>query len=1204
MHLPRPVYYSCLLTVLVAGNAPLVRAATPAAAASASAARESHEPRAFAIPAGDASTSLDAFSRQSGAALVFVVEQVRGIRTPELQGRYRPREALERLVAKTALTVAEDARTGALMIKRTPPLPSPPAQKPTSQSNQPVKPKSKLALFAGLLALGSAADAQTPALSQKEEAITLSPFTVSTERDNGFVAASSLAGGRLATDLRDTPVAYSVLTREFIDALGITNQFDASDWSPNSVKSIAANGGGFGDDVSNSPGTYNVRGAGGGRAQRNFFIYFSPNDSYVVERFDFGRGPNAILFGNGGLGGVSTVTTKQARFDSNFTEIAQTFGSWNNSRTTLDVNRSLGNRVAIRAASVYADSEGWRDKQFDKIRAAFLTTSLKLTRNTTVRAEGEYGESKRNQTFTNLTDQLSGWDGKTTFSGRLDTLPTNSNALGVTRRNTGYQVFNPFSGVNAVMSYQNDPVTLAGGANTQTPLAGFVQGSLPSFASAGSNLLYSFNLPGNRFDNAIAGSAFRIPSKSFSLASDSPVIQERFKDLQLTVDHRIGDLFLQVAGDINRADQRINNIDVRNSNVMFIDINRVLPNGDANKNFLQPYADGILRRNLNYRNSEGARFAAGYFKDAGKWGKFTFNAMGGISSNEYLNQAENLTIAQNADRRRWGSTGVALGETDRIRVRRYWNQDSRPYYEPTSIRFIDPINNVDKTITPFWALENDRNDSQQYTKTRFTYGIASINAKLFDNRLVLLGAVRGDDFYNYNRQQTHGGDYDPVNWNGKTVRWKPDGPSGWGSFTFVPKNANGVATGPAVSADNRPRDTNGNRLAQYVNDKFKDDYNAPAVKETKVTKTIGAVFHLTKWLSPFANYAETFNPPSAIQRIDSSFAPPTVAKGVDLGLRGTFLGGRVIASVLRYKNTEVNASFGSTGVGDINNIAAANSLGDISVAGRNIRSFASIPTVLTDLQDREAKGYEFEIVANLTKQWRLSGNVGVPKVYQTNAARDFIKFYDNNKATLKQIVIDAGGLVDAADFAVVDASIPTNERSPDVNGAVNSYNNLRIARQNAVSNKRITQDQPAINLFTDYTLGSTRLKGLRFGAGVNYRAKQIIGYRAADTIVNPANLLTAIDDPNVNAYSPVYSPASYYTVVATMSYTLRLENKRQIRFDLRVNNLLNDQGPIFAGSTALRPRNGDLSSPARVTVPNVFAYKQPTGVSFTTTVRF
>jgi outer membrane receptor for ferric coprogen and ferric-rhodotorulic acid len=1098
---------------------------------------------------------------------------------------------------------------------------SPVTRQTLPNPNPSVKTRSILSLLSALLAGATAADAQTAPVLPPDELITLSPFTVSTDRDNGFVAASSLAGGRLATDLKDTPVAYSVLTRDFIDALGITNQFDASDWAPNSVKSIAGNGGGYGDDVSNAPGTYNVRGAGGGRAQRNFFIYFSPNDSYVVERFDFGRGPNAILFGNGGLGGVSTVTTKQARFGNNFTEIAQTFGSWNNSRTTLDVNRALNHRLAVRTAAVYTDSEGWRDKQFEKVRAAFLTASFKLALHTTLRAEGEYGESKRNQTFTNLTDQLSGWNGKTVFSGRADDLNnltnaqnlpldaagrpiTNANLLGVTRRGVGYQVYNPFSGVEAVMSYQNDPTTLAGGANGQTPLAGFVQGSLPSFASAGANLLYAYNLPGNRFDNAIAGSAFRLPAKSFSLASDAPVIQERFKDVQLTADHRIGDLYIQVAADLNRANQRINNIDVRNSNVMYIDINKVLPNGAPNTHFLQPYADGILRRNLNYRNSQGARFAAGYVKDAGKWGHYTFNGMGGISVNEYLNQAENLTIAQNADRRRWGATGVALGETDRIRVRRYWNESSRGYYEPTSIRFIDPVNNIDKTINPFWALENDRNDSQQYTKTRFTYGIASINAKFFKNRLILLGAVRGDDFYNYNRQQTHGGDYDPVNWNGKTVLWKPDGPSNWGTLTYIPKGANGVATGPAVSADNRPRDGSGNRLAQYANDVFKDDFNAPAVKEKKVTKTIGTVFHLTKWLSPFVNYAETFNPPSAIQRIDSSFLPPTVAKGVDLGLRGTFLDGRLIVSVLNYKNTEVNAGFGSTGVGDINNIAAANALGDTSIAGRNTRGFASIPTVLTDMQDREAKGYELEAVANLTKQWRLSGNIGLPKVYQTDAARDFIKFYGANKDTLKQIVIDAGGLVDSADFATVDASIPTNSRSPDVNGAVNSYNNLRIARQNAVANKRITQDQPAINLFTDYTLGSTPLKGLRLGGGVNYRGKQIIGYRASDTIVNPANPLTAIDDPTVDAYSTVYSPASYYTVVMTMSYTLKLNKSRTVRFDFRVNNLLNDQGPIFAGSTALRPKNGDLASPARETVPNVYAYKQPTSLSLTTTMRF
>jgi outer membrane receptor protein involved in Fe transport len=138
------------------------------------------------------------------------------------------------------------------------------------------------------------------------------------------------------------------------------------------------------------PDPDNVRGAGGGRGQRNFFIDNSPNDSYAVERFDFSRGPNAILFGNGSLGGVaSTMTSRHAS-----TPPSRSFPrrrSWSNFRTTLDVNRPLGERLAVRAALVDAHSEGWRDKQFDKIRAAFLTMSWKLARHTTLRLEGEYG---------------------------------------------------------------------------------------------------------------------------------------------------------------------------------------------------------------------------------------------------------------------------------------------------------------------------------------------------------------------------------------------------------------------------------------------------------------------------------------------------------------------------------------------------------------------------------------------------------------------------------------------------------------------------------------------------------------------------------------------------------------------------------------------------------------------------------------------
>ena len=74
--------------------------------------------------------------------------------------------------------------------------------------------------------------AAAAAAPRAEDAVQLTPFTVNTDRDTGFAAASALAGGRLATDLRDTPAAYSVINREFIEALNLTDLMDAQNWSP------------------------------------------------------------------------------------------------------------------------------------------------------------------------------------------------------------------------------------------------------------------------------------------------------------------------------------------------------------------------------------------------------------------------------------------------------------------------------------------------------------------------------------------------------------------------------------------------------------------------------------------------------------------------------------------------------------------------------------------------------------------------------------------------------------------------------------------------------------------------------------------------------------------------------------------------------------------------------------------------------------
>ncbi len=109
--------------------------------------------------------------------------------------------------------------------------------------------------------------ARTSVEIPSSEAVKLSPFEVNTSRDTGFAAASSMAGGRLASDLRDTPVAYSVVTRDFIDALNLTDLQSAAEWTTSST--VAVDNGQ--QNFFFSPIQYTVRGSGGGRPQRNFF---------------------------------------------------------------------------------------------------------------------------------------------------------------------------------------------------------------------------------------------------------------------------------------------------------------------------------------------------------------------------------------------------------------------------------------------------------------------------------------------------------------------------------------------------------------------------------------------------------------------------------------------------------------------------------------------------------------------------------------------------------------------------------------------------------------------------------------------------------------------------------------------------------------------------------------------------------------------
>ncbi|MGH7957883.1 MAG: carboxypeptidase-like regulatory domain-containing protein, partial [Opitutaceae bacterium] len=138
----------------------LVLAALPAVARAAS------EKKRFDISAGLANETLKQFSAQTGAdeRLLYSADSVDGVKTKAVKGEMKPREALDRMLVDTVLTVVEDARTRTLMVTRPSPFRKPATAssadpKAQTQSDEPqktMKQKNPVALLAGWIALALA----------------------------------------------------------------------------------------------------------------------------------------------------------------------------------------------------------------------------------------------------------------------------------------------------------------------------------------------------------------------------------------------------------------------------------------------------------------------------------------------------------------------------------------------------------------------------------------------------------------------------------------------------------------------------------------------------------------------------------------------------------------------------------------------------------------------------------------------------------------------------------------------------------------------------------------------------------------------------------------------------------------------------------------------------------------------------------------
>src|SRR6202008_713084 len=103
----------------------------------------------------------------------------------------------------------------------------------------------------------------------------------------------------------------------------------------------------------------------GNRSTADFFLdgvrddvqYY--RDLYNVERVEALKGPNAMIFGRGGGGGVINRVTKEA-VPAQLREFTFQGGSYRNRRITGDFGQPLSNRVALRLNGVYENSDSFR----------------------------------------------------------------------------------------------------------------------------------------------------------------------------------------------------------------------------------------------------------------------------------------------------------------------------------------------------------------------------------------------------------------------------------------------------------------------------------------------------------------------------------------------------------------------------------------------------------------------------------------------------------------------------------------------------------------------------------------------------------------------------------------------------------------------------------------------------------------------------
>jgi hypothetical protein len=294
----------------------------------------------------------------------------------------------------------------------------------------------------------------------------------------------------------------------------------------------------------------------------------------------------------------------------------------------------------------------------------------------------------------------------------------------------------------------------------------------------------------------------------------------------------------------------------------------------------------------------------------------------------------------------------------------------------------------------------------------------------------------------------------------------------------------------------------------YLVQTGKDDFVSKASN-----KTISGVLRVTSWLNLTYNHAANSalpSPTAALPNDTGGRAPNPTGRSEDIGFK-IDLGKRAYLTASYFtssaKNDFQSGTAASGGAEDnFNKIWTALALRRIALPGG--KSADDYQTRANGYNlDSEARGYEVELIANPTDQWRLFLNFSDLTVKRSNLgrdARDYLARYrefwlqgDNGR-----ILLDGSGLAPVADngTAVIDTVAKA------IRQADQAFRNAYILPD---GNKPRGQIQYQTNLRTTYAFANGWLRNVSVGGGVRAQSAPVTNYvlETRTAILGRANTL-------------------------------------------------------------------------------------------------